>query len=841
MPVNYSLDQDYYKGTHKSCFTVPLNIAWDNGSKKGCENLLKEAMRTRGGFTQEDIEKVHRSLAEKLNGIRDYFSHYYHEDKPLEFKKGDDDAVKDFLEKTFSYAAGETQKRVKESGYQGIIPPIFELCGDQVRITAAGVIFLASFFVPRSTLERMFGAVQGFKRSDRGDLDTGQKRDYYFTRSLLSFYTLRDSYYLQADETRPFREILSYLSCVPFDSVQWLQAHGKLSKSEEKEFFGRPVEEQDEENPAQTEKQTAPAGRRMRKKNKFILFAVRFIEAWARNEKLSVEFGRYRNIQNEEDRRKQSGKKVREVFFPSALNNLSAEEQDLEGLLYIRNNHALIRIHLKAKTPVTVRISEHELMYLVLAILSGKGGNAVQKLSKYVWDVRMRSRGPLTNMPRNFPAFLRSPASEVSEQAVQNRLNYIRKTLKEIQANLQKEAQTGQWILDKGQKIRHILRFISDSMPDFRRRPSVKEYNELRELLQTLAFDDFYRKLASFQTERKLDAAVWNNLAQCKSINELCERCCQLQQQRLDELEKQGGDELKRYIGLLPKEKGKHYEEQNTPARKFERFIENQLSVPKYFLRCKLFVTGGSRRTNLLKLVQEHLKPKTSVFHEERLYLREEQPGDYPWSDRKIIQKMYYLYVQDLLCMQMAQWHYEHLTPQVKGKIDWEINSESKESDGYNRFKVEYKGPQGCRIIFRVQDFGRLDFLNKAPMLDNICQWFLSGRKEITWPEFLRDGLQRYRQRQILVVRALFRFEENLKIPEEEWKGKSHLSFDEVLERFSGKNRLSEEEKESIRRVRNDFFHEEFEATPSQWRDFERRMSEYLNKEKREKPKKKKR
>ena len=129
------------------------------------------------------------------------------------------------MESTYKTAVSNAAGRTKESDYKGVEPPaLFEMVDGRCMITAPGIIFLASFFCHRSNIHRLLGAVKGFKHTGKEILNDGQRRDYNFTRKLLAFYSLRDSYSVKAEQTRSFREILSYLSRVPQQSqliIKW--------------------------------------------------------------------------------------------------------------------------------------------------------------------------------------------------------------------------------------------------------------------------------------------------------------------------------------------------------------------------------------------------------------------------------------------------------------------------------------------------------------------------------------------------------------------------------------------------------------------------------------------
>jgi hypothetical protein len=835
MAVDYSLKQPFYQGVHKSCFTVPLNIAADNCKQKGYRNLLKEAQRSKGGLSDQSIQEAADLIEKRLSAIRNYFSHTYHTDSVLTFQK--EDPVKKFLETAWSYAVSETQKDIAESDYTGIVPPLFEDKEGQFQITAAGVIFLMSFFCHRSVLNRMFGSVKGLKRSDREQMGTGEKRDYQFTRKLLSFYSLRDSYAVKAEATRPFREILSYLSCVPHESLVWLSARGKLTEKEKKAFRHFldptvPKEALSEESAGDGSDSERPG---VRKNNKFLLFAVQFIEAWSRKEKKGLEFARYRKSRVEAPGENQDGSEKRIVRFRSEIRDTQEDWP-----YYLRNNHALLRLHPgENKEPVDARIGEYELLYLVLAIFDGKGAKAIQKLANYIFEAKKQIQNARVydRYQDLLPSFLTAGNKPVSAETIRNRLAYIRGELEKMLEAVQKEKKSGRWEMHKGKKIGHILRFLSNSIDDIRRRPNVKEYNRLRDLLQQLQWDEFDKALQSYVNEKLLDETVYRQLRGFHSLDELFERCCRLELKRLEDMEKAGGDRLNRYIGLEPKGKPKNYADLNTLQKKGERFLKgHQLSIPRYFLRNALYkeyqATEERKPTSLYQIVRERL-PRTNPILPDRYYLLEEDPKTYSGSDSKIIREMCFTYIEDLLCMRMARWHYEQLSEKLRKKLQWkEVQTGPA---GYERFRLIYKISDELSIEFHPSDLTRLDVIEKDDMLTNISQHFLTKKGTVRWTEFVSQGMKHYRDRQKQGIEALFKWEESLRIPEGLWKEEGYLGFEKVLEEAVKHGKIQDKDKEALKRIRNDFFHEHFCGTPADWEVFKRVLKRFLNQGKNEK------
>jgi hypothetical protein len=376
-----------YDGVNKAHFTVALNIACDNLEYKGCGEILKEAQRSKGGIADEQIKNVQSFIDERLREIRNYFSHYYHNDKPLEFEAND--CVKEFLEETFKTAVEKLRGGFHSNEYKVETPKLFEKDKDIYKITAAGVIFLTSFFCHRSYVYRMLGGIKGFKRSDKVKMDNGQKIDYGFTRRLLSFYSLRDSYSVggaASEELITFRDILGYLSKIPEKAIAWRKDKGLLTKEDERQirFCNSMQQDSEEDADSETDEQKEKAEAKnfsLRKADKFMLFAVRFIEDWAKKNELEVEFARYGKTIIEKRGKKENRKEKRIVEF------VSDESEAKRRQYYIKNNHSIIRIKEKDKEPVWARISENELKYLVLAIIDDKGKKAISEIGRHIFGM----------------------------------------------------------------------------------------------------------------------------------------------------------------------------------------------------------------------------------------------------------------------------------------------------------------------------------------------------------------------------------------------------------------------------------------------------------------------
>ncbi|GEM_PF-1478367 len=841
-----------FEGINKSKFTVALNIANDNCKNKGIQELLKEAQRSKGGITDTQITEVQEHIKERLNSVRNYFSHCYHEKKPLYFEAND--PVKIFLEETFAKAVENLQGRFLSDKYKLTVPPLFEPNQNNT-ITAAGVIFLASFFCHRSYVYRMLGGIPGFKRSDKKKWGDGQKIDYGFTRKLMSFYSLRDSYSVNVQENKEltaFRDILGYLARVPGQAIDWLIEKGKLTKEEGKQFY---LGEQSEEREEKAKKEEIKYA--LRKTDKFMLFAVRFIEDWAEQERIKVEFARYEKMTIVNENKKQDEKEERKVKF------VSDEPTAAGWTYYIRNNHAIIKIipDDKKKKAVSARISENELKYLVLTIIDGNGKNAIAYIGDYIFRTarQIENKSYNAESEKYAPAFVRGG----QKKSVDKRIKYIRdeiqQVINDIEAEQEKQkneqdapAENRTWLIYKGKKISIILRYVNDNIAEYKKRLSVTEYNELRGYLQQLDFINFHRKLAEYQHHGRLPNGFAESINKFQDLSKLCIEVCERQKKKLQEMAAKGGIELEQYIGLAPKEEN---QEQNKYATKANNFIKVWLSIPENFLRQKFYDkfckqqecknkgsdkpdnTSVPQRKYFIAIIREkNIRP----IHADKYYLLGQNPKDYERPDGKIIRQLCDVYCKDGLCMAMAKWYYENRLGKFKDLIEWQTGDD-KQQHGYAGHTLEYQATEKIKIRFKLADFTRLDIIEPPERVKNICrQWETELLKKtrdgtISWYDFKLNGLEPYRQWQGYAVADIFWFEESLKINETQWQGRTHMPFNfekdkplwcNILDEAVKQNKIEKQDTQALRRVRHDCFHEEFLANYEQLKIFKNLISD---------------
>ena len=135
-------------------------------------------------YNFKDVSKSARieieALLLKLVELRNYYSHYVHNDTVKILSNGE----KPFLEKYYQIATEAT-------GSEHVKLEIIE----NNRLTDAGVLFLLCMFLKKSQANKLIGSISGFKRTDT----EGQPR-----RNLFTYYSVREGYKVVPDMQKHF-------------------------------------------------------------------------------------------------------------------------------------------------------------------------------------------------------------------------------------------------------------------------------------------------------------------------------------------------------------------------------------------------------------------------------------------------------------------------------------------------------------------------------------------------------------------------------------------------------------------------------------------------------------
>ncbi len=136
-------------------------------------------------FNFEDVTKNARGeidcLISKLRELRNFYSHYVHNDNVKVLSKGE----KPILEKYYQIAIEATASaNVK-----------LEIVDNGNKLTDTGVLFLLCMFLKKSQANKLISGISGFKRND----PTGQPR-----RNLFTYFSVREGYKVVPDMRKHF-------------------------------------------------------------------------------------------------------------------------------------------------------------------------------------------------------------------------------------------------------------------------------------------------------------------------------------------------------------------------------------------------------------------------------------------------------------------------------------------------------------------------------------------------------------------------------------------------------------------------------------------------------------
>jgi len=551
----YSIDQ--YKGAKKWCFAIVLNRACDN--YEGNPHLFSESLlefektNRKDWFDEETRELIEKADTEiqpnpnlkpnttanrKLKDIRNYFSHHYHKNECLYFKN--DDPIRCIMEAAYEKAKIYIKgKQIEQSDIP--LPELFESSGC---ITPAGILLLASFFVERGILHRLMGNIGGFK-DNRGE--------YGLTHDIFTTYCLKGSYSIQAQDHDAvmFRDILGYLSRVPTESFQRIKQpkirkEGQLSE---------------------------------RKTDKFIKFALNYLEHYGLKdlEGCKACFARSKIVREQEDvesiddkeYKPHENKKKVEIHF----------DQSKEYPFYINRNNVILKIQKKDGHYNIVRMGVYELKYLVLLSLSGKARDSVETIDQYIQGLRdqlpsyieKKNEKEIQEYINFLPGFIRSHLGLLNtddDKKLKARIAYVKAKW------LDKKEKSKE--LELHRKGRDILRYINERCD---RELNRNVYNRILELLVGKDLAGFYRELEELKRTRRIDKNIVQNLSGQKTINALHEKVCDLV---LKEIESLDTENLKKYLGLIPKE-----EKEVTFKEKVNRILDQ----PVIYKGCRFHFT----------------------------------------------------------------------------------------------------------------------------------------------------------------------------------------------------------------------------------------------------------
>lgn len=818
---------DDYQGADKWCFAIVLNRACDNYMDNPhlfSESLLRfEAVNRRDWFDAEirtlivkmdtedpslrphDPEKVRQGVNyspvnRRLNNVRNYFSHYYHQPFPLKFEK--DDPIRTIMEKAYEKARFEEIKRqYREPSIT--FPVLFD---EKNQITPAGIIFLASFFVERRILARLMGYVGGFKKTEG---------EYTITRDIFTTYCLKDSYSIHTQDAKDilFRDIMGYLSRVPSEFYKY--------------------------NKDLCDKEGIPE----RKTDKFITFALQYLETFAAKEagEYRISAGRMKIVREE---RKVSGKdedkfkpcpnkgKIK-VLFDTGTNDLP---------YYINHNTAILQFQKSGESRYRCKIGINELKYLVLLCIQGKTKDAAEALYRYLLEIQERFKDPSTrvgadepeSLKRRLPRFIRLHSNlEAADHdaAITARYEHIYEKW-----NKKRDKDTGKMADAKlHQKARDILRYIKWHI----NRPlSTGEYNFLLALLIEKNFDKFDERITELGRTERITQDICGQLRGEKSLDSLYQKVHVYVLDELQTLKENDISKLAEFIGVTrtPADNAPTYE------NKVNAFIAQPM-ICKGFLRDHFFGTGKT----FAKLVENQLGTDPDVPLGKQYY---HVTGQDRFSKDNAV--LYETLALDRLCVMMARKCFADINTNLRAQgqelrwiekdgkecIELDIRFDSKFSTAGHvppsDFGETLNIPQmkTRRNVFTIRfdrkHYTKLYVKDDAEFLAGLMQYFFPDETVKDYHLLYSDGINRYTELQRQAITSLFELEGKIIERAKMNKDNRYINFRDIMK----KSGFSGDEQRAVKTVRNSLLHYELKFTLADFRIFERVMSrEKMNKD----------
>ncbi|MBN2131903.1 MAG: hypothetical protein JW741_20550 [Sedimentisphaerales bacterium] len=770
----YSIDR--YQGAGKWCFAIGANRAWDNYNERPklfSESLLRYEKATRRDWFDEETRGLIKKsdVRQRLRKIRCYFSHYCHDNTCLGFDPDDD--LRKIMEKAYERAIFEQRKHLStETDIE--TPALFEPHG---RITAAGVVFFCSFFVERRILNRLMGRIPGFKKTEG---------EYGATRQMFSKYCLRDSYSIRASDSNAvlFRDILGYLSRAPSQYYR--------------------------HNKDQCDKDGHPE----RKKDKFINLALRYLESFVparlRNHTLSV--GR-KEVVRMETNAVAEGEGEYRPYPPKAKVKVVFTEDDPERPYYITHNTVILQTAKKEEDIHHCKVGVNELKYLVLLCLQGKAEKAVAGIEGYVRRIQGRfadhtnkvARDDDERLVRGLPEFVRVASGietpdEVRE--LKSRLDHIRKKWQT------KKAESAEAQLHR--KARDVLRHINW---ESQRPLGIEQYNRLLELLVNRDLESFAAEMKELKRRGLISEELLKSVEGIRNLNTLHVKVCNLVLTRLEHLVENDPEELKRHIGIVPREEkeGPSYEE------KVRAFVQQPMMY-RGFLRNSFFKGSGK---SFAKLVEEELHkkgcpdvPLGTDYYLVRDLERDERKNRFHNDNAALYETL----ALDRLCVLMARDCLVRLNRNLEKhatRISWEA------TDAGDTICLELprrdRDHESFRLSFGVRDYPKLYVMDDPVFLCGLMKHFFPDNQAIQYHELYSEGINKYTAMQAEGIAATLKLEEktikekNMQIP-----ATGYIRFCEIVSQSD----FAPGEKRVLKNVRNGLLHYHLEFEPTEWAEF---------------------
>jgi len=326
-------------------------------------------------------------------------------------------------------------------------------------------------------------------------------------------------------------------------------------------------------------------------------------------------------------------------------------------------------------------------------------------------------------------------------------------------------------------------------------------------------FDGLSAQLNELKRTERISKGILEGLKSFKTINELHERVCNLVLAELSDLEQNNQSQLAEYIGVVPQKTDKKppsYEE------KVKAYIEQPM-IYKGFLRDSFFKEMGK---TFAKLVEETIldrfgHPDVSLgkeyYHVEAL--------DRFHKDNSVL---YETLALDRLCSMMARGCYEHINENLRRdgqEIAW------KEEDGKEFIYLSITYNDGSKreqdrftIRFDRKHYTKLYVMDDTHFLAGLMKYFFPKEKIIDYYRLYSDGINQYTELQRQGISAILALEQKTIDEKKMPTTQKWIGFKSILANIN----CLENEKKSLKRVRNALLHYNLKFTIEEFRTFSR-------------------
>jgi len=365
------------------------------------------------------------------------------------------------------------------------------------------------------------------------------------------------------------------------------------------------------------------------------------------------------------------------------------------------------------------------------------------------------------------------------EKKIEARLDYVKEKW------LEKKDKSKE--LELHRKGRDILRYINERCE----KPlTIEKYNRILELLVNKDLDGFYRELEELKKTGRLDKHIAQTLRGQKTLNALHVKVCDLVLYELESLEP---EDLKKYLGLIPKE-----EKEVSFQEKIDRVVKQPV-IYKGFLRDKFFKED---KKSFARLVEEAMKEKAGGLDvplgTEYYNIPSLNKFD---KENKILYKTL---AMDRLCLMMARQYYLSLNKKLitkAQKIEWKKDN-GKEAIIFT-LEILQEPRQSFSIRFSTKDYTKMYVMDDPKFLVKLYYYFYPKEREIDYHKLYAVGINKYTNLQKDGIEAILELEKKIIERMQIQPAKNYLSFKEIM----NKSYYNKNEQDALSCVRNSLLH----------------------------------